>query len=345
MAHERNRTLLFLDWDDTVFPTSELFDRWGQAATLEVDLAGDAFSPAQLDQVQEWRNALEEFLTEACNLSANVVIVTNSRPGWVESCVARYAPGLQSLFSKPDGLRVVYAMTELEKDRKFRLEGSTTKYARGGMSKYGDGEERVNQFEEWNTSAKFLAMRKVAKAVNAEQELHGILSIGDMEYEHYASQEVAWRISSKMKYLSQKRSCHSKSIMVPTEPSMKALTLRLQVSKRLLPAYISFNGDIDMDLRSALDPLKVIVQTLGMKSSRCADLSHLAECCQQATENPSPQSGVCDGLCLLEDIVFEHTSRKVHCASAAVCALPPIAAPKGSLPTLLQRANIMSLTF
>ncbi|CAE8737763.1 unnamed protein product [Polarella glacialis] len=64
---EPAQTLLFLDWDDTLFPCSELFTRrglprrrkyWNRPLPPELDL-----------ELEPWRQAVEEFLGAACAIS------------------------------------------------------------------------------------------------------------------------------------------------------------------------------------------------------------------------------------------------------------------------------------
>jgi len=92
-----------------------------------------------------------------------------------------------------------------------------------------------------------------------EQTWKNILSIGDMKYEHDAVQELALsRQSAAREFL------RTKAILLPGGPSLSELTLRLRFSCLMLPAYVRFNGNIDLDLRRAPDPLEAIARALGI---------------------------------------------------------------------------------
>jgi hypothetical protein len=80
-------TLLILDWDDTLFPTS-----WIEAQNLS--LAADNFA-------SEAQNALLEEMAERASLTlqvaksfGTVVIVTNAEHGWVELSCQKFMPTL-----------------------------------------------------------------------------------------------------------------------------------------------------------------------------------------------------------------------------------------------------------
>lgn len=191
-------------------------------------------------QMTAWREALHQYLCVACSLSEHCTIVTSSSPGWVESCVDSFAPNLKPLLDQ-SRLNIVHAPIS-EKTR--RKHGSLT------------------IFEKEMTDAKLAAMRTEATNFYSrypKQSWKNILSLGDMKYEYDALQELAHSRQS----VGRER-LNTKAILLPRKPSLSELTLRLKFSCLMLPVYVKYNGNIDLDLRTAVDPLQAIARAVGM---------------------------------------------------------------------------------
>lgn len=253
---EATQTLIFLDWDDTLFPTTELFDTWGlpreAGATVEL--------PDKLAaQLESWRAALTEFLSSACTLSERCIIVTNSKRPWVHNCVRRFAPAIQLLLEQESGLSVVYAR-ELtgSKQSCHRPEG-----LRAVLHELRSEEEELR---EHLTKAKQAAMRQEAKEFYSRypgQTWKNVLSIGDMAYEHVAVQEVTFRRASPAR-----ERLRTKAITVPTSPSLGVITCRLHCFQYLLQAWVRFDGDLSVNLEEVPDPLDALAQAMQMPKIR-----------------------------------------------------------------------------
>jgi len=248
---ERDQTVIFFDWDETLFPTSELLGRW----KLNWRTPGEHLSPKQHILLSEWSAAASAYLTAACSLSAQVTIITNSSPPWVETCVSRFGgKDLKEVFASHSGLKVVYAPSLFA-----GKERDGAKLAPSRLKVAECHHEKQSQF----TYAKYYAMKKETEAFYSKypwQTWKNILSLGDMEYEHDAVQEVAFKRVAKQMH----ERIRTKAIVLPTEPSISEITSRLRFSLHMLPAYVSFDGDIDLDLRHASDPLAAIAEALGM---------------------------------------------------------------------------------
>jgi len=303
-----SQTLIFLDWDDTLFPTTEVFKRWklslsGQGpADAQKSLApslrhrpsksmlasiasaatakarailrstmtlGTKVTPADGPEggvgtidlemkglLSTWSKSLEDYLNVACSLSDRVVIITNARGTWVEECLDTFAPELRRFFASgtaggegagPGKAKIVYARDFLDDIRKKgRFVG-----ARGAAGKAAQ-----------MTQAKFHAMKHEAKAFYRSypgQTWKNIISIGDMPYEHEAVQELG------LSRRSPPREClRIKSLLLPDCPTITELTLRLKFSKCMLPVYVDFDGDLELNLRDATDPLEELSKALSM---------------------------------------------------------------------------------
>jgi len=247
---EPTQTMIILDWDDTLFPTSEAFDHWNMPE----------LTAEQERQIEEWREALTEFLEEACSLSHMVAIITNSRRPWVTDCVKRFAPDLLPIFMRRHcAPRVVYAFETLDLKKQLKSQCMNLRPVKHREIDLVTRSEE--EYREERTQAKYQAMKVLATEFYSQysgQTWKNILSMGDMSYEHDAVQELTFR------RVHRKEKIHTKAIILPTEPTLSELNHQLKVSRHLLKAYVKFDGDLDLDLSSDVDPLIAIAEALRM---------------------------------------------------------------------------------
>jgi len=246
---DATQTLVFLDWDDTLFPTTYVFGEWG----LSADLDHDSVLPAALaEQLGCWREAAENYFKVVCSVTDKCMIVTNSNRPWVHSCVQRFAPNLVPMLDEEAGIHIVYAGEVKKKHWNTGL--------RPVLRESASAIE--HEFDDHLMRAKREAMRKAAREFYSRypgQTWKNILSLGDMPYEHNAVQEMTFRrISPSRERL------RTKAITVPSNPSAGEVTFRLHVLSRLLPACVHFDGDLSLTLEAGQDHLKVLAQALEM---------------------------------------------------------------------------------
>lgn len=250
---EPSQTMIMFDWDDTLFPTTELCDR------------RQALDPVVLGV---WQDALCRYLEQACELSDAVLIITNSRRPWVDRCIDEFVPGLRKLFDREHRApKVVYARERLPERRTRKAQCMNLRPVR---IRTVDLEELTQEeVDEELTFAKYEAMRQEVSrfySLYPGQSWKNIVSLGDMPYERDAVQEVAFRHVSEGK-----ENLRLKTMILPTEPTLSEITLRLQFCTQLMLAYVRFDGCFDLDLRGAADPLCSIADALRMP--RLAELS------------------------------------------------------------------------
>lgn len=191
--HRKPKAWLFLDWDDSLFPTSELFERW-----LLPKLAnGQSLTEAQEASVSLWRTALEELFTAGIQEGCRLAIITNAQTGWVEACLERFAPSLRPLLAsgeaKDGAIRVEYALA------RYRDAGKETHRALAPLlvaAERRNSDRGVLALHEHNhlmTAAKMVAMKTLVASAPGRDLL---LSIGDMPFEKDAVQEVQFTDTS-----------------------------------------------------------------------------------------------------------------------------------------------------
>eukprot|EP00913_Durusdinium_trenchii_P021557 g20258.t1 len=205
---EPAQTLIFLDWDDTIFPCTEIFTtrnytrrsrEWTKPLPPDLD-----------EELSAWRQAAGDFLQAACAISDRCVILTNSRPPWVSACIDHFAPNLKEILAKNGPVRVVYASEMMKKSKSKsdeiseKAEGVIIKMLQslgcfhGFVSKMVESMAAMRQnapkphFD--LTEAKFKAMRKEAESFYSQyqgQTWKNIISLGDMAYEHDAAKSLS----------------------------------------------------------------------------------------------------------------------------------------------------------
>mmetsp|Transcript_17719 Transcript_17719/g.37661 ORF Transcript_17719/g.37661 Transcript_17719/m.37661 type:complete len:378 (+) Transcript_17719:46-1179(+) len=264
-----DQTLLMYDWDDTLFPTAELFDRWGLDSSTE-NLQIPPLSDEKEAALEVWQDALVECLTKSCALSSRCVIITNARRPWVTDCIDRFAPRLRPLIDRADGgLKIIYAVNDFQKSQMLKSQ-SLSLLPAIEAARRPTSDERTEHL----TWAKYEAMRREAKRFYRKysgQSWKNILCIGDSSYEHDAVAELALRRVGP-----DRERLRTKAIIVPTEPSLSEITQRLFLHSAVLPAYVDFNGDLQVDMTTGEDPMEVIVDALGMPSLSSTTFARLA---------------------------------------------------------------------
>ncbi|CAE8580986.1 unnamed protein product [Polarella glacialis] len=216
--------------------------------------------PAQSSLLKDWQSALFQYLTTATALSSQVVIVTNSRRPWVNACVNTFAPACKKFFATgaPGSIKVVYA-----KDMAGHKQGKGNVASKGWDVKLPVPASQ-REFADDLTAAKFHAMQREAKAFYSSYEFQSwknIISVGDMLYEHNAVFELA-RLRRVER--GSREQLRVKSLLLPDAPRISELTLHMCFSKLMLPVYVRFDGDLDLNLQDSADPLLLISQALNL---------------------------------------------------------------------------------
>ncbi|CAE7450982.1 agaA [Symbiodinium pilosum] len=267
---DTSSTLIYLDWDDTLFPSTEIFDRWGLQHEADKD---SEISPEQAELLRAWGESLQRFMKACVEYSGSCVIVTNAQSRWVQNCLKRFAPDLISLFASAGGPTVLYAkevLKALRLRKKVRHQDDSVIPAKH-IDAYWD-EEDTQRFKFVEMSAaKFHAMKLEFLDFFSGREGHSrcnIINFGDMEYEHEAVRELGMRMSQFQP------EPHVKSLLLPEAPKISELTLRLELLRLLLPAIVRHDSDIDLDLKEVPSPMQLLSKALRLPELGSVDLAH-----------------------------------------------------------------------
>lgn len=255
---ERNQTLIFIDWDDTLFPTTEFFQR----LSLNSEGFGDE---SQLDDsfrtsLQAWREALLMFLHEALTLTSNCTIVTNAKRPWVQVCIDKFVPEIKHLFEE-ECLKVVYASERVRKSNKTKVKSQCMDWRAVKRHSASNGNTHLEQDED-QTAAKCQTMQDELVSFYSQftgQSWKNILTVGDMPYERNTASEMSMKRNPPFK-----ANLRTKTLVLPSAPSLTEITLSLRVSRLTLSACVEFDGDFNLNLTQVENPLERIAEALHM---------------------------------------------------------------------------------
>mmetsp|Transcript_139156 Transcript_139156/g.259492 ORF Transcript_139156/g.259492 Transcript_139156/m.259492 type:complete len:332 (+) Transcript_139156:64-1059(+) len=251
---EASQTLIFLDWDDTLFPTTELFDRWCLPQRPE-EWNNLTFSQEQERILDGWRDALVTYLRNACTVSKRVVIVTNAKPGWVESCINTFVPSLKPFFSQDGGPRIVYAVQALQ------LYDKRSAAHNRGTPALWSAALSMEELHDQLIRGKFVAMQQEAKGFYSQypdQTWKNIISVGDATYEYAAARDLTFRRSGP-----NRENLRTKCIVTPEAPALRDMTYTLSMTALLWPVFVAYDGDMDVNMND-MDDFRSSVNALGM---------------------------------------------------------------------------------
>lgn len=195
---ELRQTIVFLDWDDTLCPTSWLDDLGviGNSSTENCEKWLQYFENVRREQPEVVAN-LEKLDEAACSLiqavckvSSWTCILTNARPGWVTESASCFMPKVHAVLQGPDAPEVVYAQ---EIVRRYRLEAASV----GPKSRItamfpSEAEEKLAQAK---IAAMYTEVKRFVSQLVFERKqicLSNLVSIGDGLAERFAIQEVAF---------------------------------------------------------------------------------------------------------------------------------------------------------
>lgn len=250
--HKAEETLLILDWDDTLFPTTYVWNdprlHWTKLAPCfgERDSGGaDGASlpadpekpegPTMRERLEQHAATVIALLRLAVSL-ARVAIVTLAEDGWVEKSIRHFLPSMEGVLEEL-GIEVVYARSAIP--QRFI---------------------RMVQQEECHDLGKLLKTRAFLMVVKSFYRRHGdtrgkpnkerswknVISIGDSASERLALQDVIFQRKQKDKNGADKI-CRCKSVRLLMEPDLEKLIAELQVLSTWLRKLVLYDGDVDLD--------------------------------------------------------------------------------------------------
>jgi hypothetical protein len=222
-------TVLFLDWDDTLFPTSHIEQHCPALWQVLCDGSSDACAE-HTAILEESMQATAALLRLAASMT-HVCVVTMGCTGWVETCCRIVMPELLSLLVQLD-IRVIYA-------RGTMPAGYIRVASKDGLSISQQCKQR----------AMTRALRKLNKRTNAGARAslcwHSVLSIGDSEAERLALQDVLLD-DETLDRRGAFSDCACKTVKLLDSPCLEMLLAELQIMVSWLGRLVCQDGTIDI---------------------------------------------------------------------------------------------------
>lgn len=253
---EKTNTMLVLDWDDTIFPTTWVRSdcRMNWKLPLEQQLEPGPRKNLIQSLLAKHYERVVEFLEDA-SVHATVFIVTLARRPWVEISMANFMPGLVRLIES-QGLKILYAQEYLG--------GATQAYMK-------------DEFMSNDEALRFWSKVKgecIGKELEELHEKYGIswkniISFGDSDFERFGTiaacedhirkeMEGGTVISTGATAEGISKDGHLKKLRTKTlkmlnEPTVEELTAELSLLKMWLPHMVKKDSGFDLELESSED--------------------------------------------------------------------------------------------
>eukprot|EP00811_Abedinium_folium_P037177 NODE_9817_length_1397_cov_6.000000.p1 GENE.NODE_9817_length_1397_cov_6.000000~~NODE_9817_length_1397_cov_6.000000.p1 ORF type:complete len:354 (+),score=57.12 NODE_9817_length_1397_cov_6.000000:80-1141(+) len=228
---ELSETIVLLDFDDTIFPTTWLCTNY-RAEGQSLAGSQDPVIHAEVAKyIEPMIDLVFQFIV-TCKSIGTVIIVTNAVPGWVNTIIKRYMPTLLSEF---DEMRVVYARQVFADARKVRRMPETTMH--------------------WKVEA----MQLVLAEHYGHKSWKNIISLGDGPDEYHALRAVAEKHRNPLSSnTGKRRPLRVKAVRFCQSPTLYELALEVELMMQGLPALVMCDGScvINLKLNLAGTPLE-----------------------------------------------------------------------------------------
>lgn len=239
-------SVLILDWDDTLFPTTYVWNdpnlHWSRPAPC-FEPGGDADPELRKmrELLEQHTSTLAGFLRLAVCLG-HVVIVTLAEECWVEMSIRHFLPGLEGLLEEL-GIEVIYAkaMAAAARHRHFNLDDDG----------YDPGKDMKGKAMA-AVLKRFYGGRSGRGTAAGPRSWKNVVSIGDSLAERWALQDVIFQ-KKQQTTTGRYKMCHCKVVKLLTEPDLQHLMMELQVLTSWLGKLVWHDGDVDLDLGELAD--------------------------------------------------------------------------------------------
>lgn len=249
-----SETLVFVDWDDTLCPTTFVSKELASPKILVQKFASPKsesleIEAAMLQKLELHAACAADFVRQAARLG-QVCIITMADKAWFETSMRLFMPNLESLFEELN-VQIVYARTavpervlqsrfedglaDVSKTLKTAAMHSVIENSHASKRMRGAKLQPRQHSGDWGSLSQ--SRRRLKKSCRAWRN---IVSIGDSDDEKHAVQDVAFNDKQLEK-------CACKAIKLMDSPSLDALTAQLQELFAWLPKIVARDGDVDLD--------------------------------------------------------------------------------------------------
>mmetsp|Transcript_19415 Transcript_19415/g.33247 ORF Transcript_19415/g.33247 Transcript_19415/m.33247 type:complete len:274 (-) Transcript_19415:58-879(-) len=233
---QKASTVLVLDWDDTIFPTTWIRQDcdmdWRRPLEQQVKMYGER-SAIITRLMSCWVQRVSSFLEEAM-ARTTVFIVTLAQRGWVEKSVNNFAPDLRTLLDL-NSLKIIYAQ-----DYAKEVEQEVMR-----QDEFRSCEQEIHFW----TQVKARAILKELENFHSKESAHltSIISFGDAEFERGGT------IDAAQKYANGNVNLQTKTLKLVDEPTIEELNAQLTLLMMWLPHLVARRGNIDVEIKTTDD--------------------------------------------------------------------------------------------
>jgi len=245
------QTVIILDWDDTLFPSTYVRDDLRLSVRLpmsEQDMSDD-------ERIEAAAN-LRRCEQEACELLrfarryGRVILVTLARKPWVVDSCAHFYPNMGYLIQKLQ-VPVIYAQEGAAVDQEQIRDAPPDEIERFWASI--KGQAIADAVEEFYTQYE-------------GQSWKNIISIGDSNFERLgtwaATEDYKWRTGisttdgqSSSNINGQVYKVRTKTFKMVDQPTVEELTIQVQMLRGWLQHMVNLDDSFDIDLNTVDDPV------------------------------------------------------------------------------------------
>ena len=186
-----NTTMIFLDWDDTLYPTAALLDGGYLVERFGSLVKPQPFPPSVQEELDQLQDSAEQFF-ETASRFGQIVLVTNAASGWVDQSAMLAAPRLTEILRR-HGVSAVYARGVDNAEQRW---DNPARWKAAAFIREADATRAALQKQSARTGGGSSSARTRAPALN-------IVSIGDALFERVASHAAArvWDLVKTVKLL------------------------------------------------------------------------------------------------------------------------------------------------
>jgi len=242
-------TVIVLDWDDTILPTTWLssqagFQAWKKDWPIHTAEAPMLRSP-EAEELRMLDNVARSFLLTAASLGRICCVTLSHRP-WQETTMKAMLPRTAQVWNDLN-IPVFYASEE-----SVNMWESSS-----GMVKNcaQDEEEECYLMDQRLIQQKKLAIRRCI-AEKYTQSWKNIVSIGDGQAELMAMQELSFEhVNPISKVTGHPKPLRMKTVQLLELPECSTLTTELQLLQAWLPGIVCVDGDETMEMPTTEDEM------------------------------------------------------------------------------------------
>eukprot|EP00928_Gymnodinium_smaydae_P038650 TRINITY_DN26614_c0_g1_i1.p1 TRINITY_DN26614_c0_g1~~TRINITY_DN26614_c0_g1_i1.p1 ORF type:complete len:479 (-),score=51.76 TRINITY_DN26614_c0_g1_i1:28-1338(-) len=229
-----DETIIFFDWDDTLFPTTWIKQ---QGHCISRTSSDTSVSPTS-SSLRAHESAVIALLKIAAELG-KPVIVTLGQADWIERSISQYMPKLHGVL-KSLGIDIIFAREAL---RRRTLNGVVLE----GLDPW----QRLKREAMKKALTQFYSRRR-------HQSWKNCVSIGDSCIERDALRDLAFT-RTQFSAHGREKPVRCKTVKLVDCPTIESLTMEIELLASCLPALVHHDGDFSYEFQGDADESSLLM--------------------------------------------------------------------------------------